>query len=306
MASTLTCAVASSYRQHIGWMKLLRNLLRDPSKIPTTAFSVEVALRAPEAMSIHPSTRLLVKLTTHPSNFGVDPEPLDWGNRDPKKRGPVVATVSKPGMRNAIGAHSGTYCVYRAVALAVQSAPADFRPDFTNTLPPVKIGPFESWFDTSKIASLDPWGHVPQSIFGDRLANGTLDIRPTISVTKSHLELPELQLAVKNGTLTKDGTVIVDTVGAFESSVVVTKAAIEPVWYLPEVARRFKCDEMQLRRTLYEQTGGMFPELVTRNDLKLFLPPVNGMTVYIIGTVESIPDVREPPRCCVDVLIGPP
>ena len=62
-------------------------------------------------MSIHPSTRLLVKLTTHPSNFGVDPEPLDWGNRDPKKRGPVVATVSKPGMRNAIGAHSGTYCV---------------------------------------------------------------------------------------------------------------------------------------------------------------------------------------------------
>ena len=257
-------------------------------------------------MSIHPSTRLLVKLTTHPSNFGVDPEPLDWGNRDPKKRGPVVATVSKPGMRNAIGAHSGTYCVNRAVALAVQSAPADFRPDFTNTLPPVKIGPFESWFDTSKIASLDPWGHVPQSIFGDRLANGTLDIRPTISVTKSHLELPELQLAVKNGTLTKDGTVIVDTVGAFESSVVVTKAAIEPVWYLPEVARRFKCDEMQLRRTLYEQTGGMFPELVTRNDLKLFLPPVNGMTVYIIGTVESIPDVREPPRCCVDVLIGPP
>ena len=99
---------------------------------------------------------------------------------------------------------------------------------------------------------------------------------------------------------------IVDTVGAFESSVVVTKAAIEPVWYLPEVARRFKCDEMQLRRTLYEQTGGMFPELVTRNDLKLFLPPVNGMTVSIIGTVESIPDVREPPRCCVDVLIGPP
>ncbi|KOO35083.1 gtp cyclohydrolase ii [Chrysochromulina tobinii] len=221
-------------------------------------------------MSIHPSTRLLVKLTTHPSNFGVDPEPLDWGNRDPKKRGPVVATVSKPGMRNAIGAHSGTYCVYRAVALAVQSAPADFRPDFTNTLPPVKIGPFESWFDTSKIASLDPWGHVPQSIFGDRLANGTLDIRPTISVTKSHLELPELQLAVKNGTLKKDGTVIVDTVGAFESSVVVTKAAVEPVWYLPEVARRFKCDEMQLRRTLYEQTGGMFPELVHGDSVDTF------------------------------------
>ena len=46
-------------------------------------------------MSIHPATRHLIKLTTHPSNFGVDPEPLNWGERDPQKRGPVVATVSK-------------------------------------------------------------------------------------------------------------------------------------------------------------------------------------------------------------------
>ena len=148
-------------------------------------------------MSIHPATRHLIKLTTHPSNFGIDPEPLNWGERDPRKRGPVVATVSKPGMRNSIGAHSGTYCVYRAVALAVQAAPPDFRPDFTNTLPPCRIGPFDAWFDVSKIVSLDPWGHVPQDVFADRLANGTLDIRPTIAVTKSHLDLPEIQLAIK-------------------------------------------------------------------------------------------------------------
>jgi len=240
-------------------------------------------------MSIHPTTRHLIKLTTHPSNFGVDPEPVDWGNRDPKARGPVVATVSKPGMRNSIGSHSGTYSVYRAVALAVQAAPPDFRPDFTNTLPPVKIGPFEAWFDTSKIVSLDPWGHVPQQIFGDRIRNGTLDIRPTIAVTKSHLELPEIQLAVSNGTIEADLSVVEAT-----GSVVVTKAAIEPVWFLPEVAKRFGCTESFLRRALYEQTGGMFPELITRNDLKLFLPPVNGVTVYIIGSVESIPDTSKP------------
>ena len=35
------------------------------------------------------------------------------------------------------------------------------------------------------------------------------------------------------------------------------------MWYLPEVARRFGCDG-ELRRALYQQTGGMFPELVTR------------------------------------------
>jgi GTP cyclohydrolase II len=240
-------------------------------------------------MSLHPNTRHLVKLTTHPSNFGVDPEPLEWGARDPRKRGPVVATVSKPGMRNAIGAHSGTYSVYRAVALAVQPTLPDFRPDFTNTLPPNKIGPFEAWYGSEKIVSLDPWGHVPQDVFSDRLADGTLDIRPTIAVTKSHLDLPEIQLALKNGTLKADG-VVIETAGG----VVTTKAAIEPVWNLPEVAKRFGCEESQLRRALYEQTGGMFPELVTRDDLKLFLPPINGVTMYIIGSVESIPDVTKP------------
>jgi len=179
--------------------------------------------------------------------------------------------------------------VYRAVALAVQTAPADFRPDFTNTLPPCRIGPFEPWFDTSKIVSLDPWGHVPQDVFADRLADGTLDIRPTIAVTKSHLDLPEIALALANGTLKSDGVVIEENGG-----VVTTKAAIEPVWYLPEVAKRFGCEETQLRRALYEETGGMFPELVTRSDLKLFLPPINGVTMYIIGSVDSIPDVTKP------------
>ena len=46
------------------------------------------------------------------------------------------------------------------------------------------------------------------------------------------------------------------------ATAVVTKAAIEPVWYLPGVAKRFGCTEAELRRTLFEQTGGMFPELV--------------------------------------------
>ena len=48
------------------------------------------------------------------------------------------------------------------------------------------------------------------------------------------------------------------------------------VWHLSHVAHRFQSDEAELRRLLYEQTGGMFPELVTRPDLKLFLPPING------------------------------
>jgi hypothetical protein len=32
---------------------------------------------------------------------------MNWGNSDPFKRGPVVATVKHGGQRNAIGAHGG-------------------------------------------------------------------------------------------------------------------------------------------------------------------------------------------------------
>ena len=235
-------------------------------------------------MSLHPQSRQLIKLTTHPSNFGVDPEPLKWGAREPLARGPVVATVSRPGNRNAIGAHGGTYSVYRAVAMAAQKASSDFVPDYTNTLPPEAIGPFDAWFGTKKIVSLDPWGHVPQSIWADRIADRSLDIRPTIAVTKSHLDVPEIKTAVADGRMKAGGAGGLDDDG----NLMTTKAAIEPVWYLPGVAERFGVDEGQLRRLLYEQTGGMFPELVTRPDLKLFLPPINGVTVYIVGDVSSI------------------
>ena len=68
---------------------------------------------------------------------------------------------------------------------------------------------------------------------------------------------------------------------------VVTKAAIEPVWYLPGIAKRFGITEGDLRRALFEQTGGMFPELVTRSDLEVFLPPIGGVTVYIVGDIGS-------------------
>jgi hypothetical protein len=50
--------------------------------------------------------------------------------------------------------------------------------------------------------------------------------------------------------------------------------AVEPVWYLPGVAARFGIDEGILRRGLFEDTGGSYPELITRSDLKVFLPPI--------------------------------
>jgi len=242
-------------------------------------------------MSLHPHTKQCIKLTTHQHQFGIEPVPLKWGDEDPKKRGPVVATVSEPGKRNAIGSHSGTYSIYRALALAKSGMDRNFRPDYTNTLPGEIFmkGPFKQWQDPNKIVSLDPWGHMAQGIFAAELKSGELDLRPTIAVTRSHLDIPEIKQAVKDGSLKQDGKVLSD-----KGHVVVTKAAVEPVWYLPGVAERFNCTEKELRINLHEQTGGMYPELITRPDIKLFLPPINGLTVYMIGNVSTISDPSVP------------
>src|SRR5262249_43774943 len=95
---------------------------------------------------------------------------------------------------------------------------------------------------------------------------------------KARINLPEILLAMHAGRLSADGTILSEAGDAR-----VTKVAIEPVWWLPGVARRFGIATTELRRGLFEQTGGMFPELVTRPDLDVFLPPIGGAPVYLFG-----------------------
>ena len=42
------------------------------------------------------------------------------------------------------------------------------------------------------------------------------------------------------------------------------------------VAERFGCTEQVLRQALFKETNMMYPELLTRTDIKLFLPPIGG------------------------------
>jgi GTP cyclohydrolase II len=65
------------------------------------------------------------------------------------------------------------------------------------------------------------------------------------------------------------------------------------------VAERFGVVEGSLRRCLFEQTGGMYPELVTRPDLSVFLPPIGGMTLYIFGDPASLGDPAKTLTCRV-------
>ncbi|MGL4231960.1 MAG: GTP cyclohydrolase II, partial [Casimicrobium sp.] len=89
--------------------------------------------------------------------------------------------------------------------------------------------------------------------------------------------------------LKPDGKILLD-----DASAVVTKAAVEPVWWLPGVAKRFGCSEADLRRVLFEETGGMYPELVTRSDIEVFLPPIGSQTIYVFGDIRDLanPNVK--------------
>ena len=226
-----------------------------------------------------------IRLTSHPGQGTATGAPaLKWGAADPQARGPVVGTTANRSQRNVIGTHSGSYGVYRALAVAAGNLTRGHRADLTNTAPTDLVGPYPAWGDAKKIVSIDPWGASVQSVFADQLALG-YDIRPTIAVTKAHIHLPEIKQAIAFQRLAIDGEVLLD-----DASATVTKVALEPVWWLPGVAERFKVSEADLRRALFEETGGMYPELVTRSDLEVFLPPIGGQTLYVFGDIRDLAD----------------
>lgn len=208
--------------------------------------------------------------------------PVDWGANDPQKRGPIVASTANAKARNAIGAHSGSYTVYRALSIASGKFPAMHKPDLNNTQSPTPIGPYAQWKNPTQIVALDPWGLDPQLHFKNYFEQG-YDIRPTIAVTQAHLQIPEISQAIQLGRLKIDGEIV-----KANHDVRVTKMAIEPVWYLPGIAARINTTEGELRRILFQETGGMFPEFISRPDLKVWLPPIGSTTVYIFGDPRSL------------------
>ncbi|TFY71850.1 hypothetical protein EVG20_g1157 [Dentipellis fragilis] len=244
-----------------------------------------------------------VMLTTYPDQHGVKPHALKWGASDPTERGPVICSrlPSSFKHRNAIGAHSGSYSIYRALAIAMGTLVPTHKPDYSRTEPPVPIPPQPSWFDPSKIVSFDPWGHLVPQVFTREMTEQGLDVRPSIAITKAHMKLSEIDEAARRGDVVVDGKIVMKSVPLLNADgtvnpadpgveIAISKAAIEPVWFLPGVAERFGISENLLRRALFEDTGGMYPELITRPDIKVFLPPIGGMTVYIFGPAAYMYD----------------
>ncbi|KAH7393569.1 GTP cyclohydrolase-like protein II [Cadophora sp. MPI-SDFR-AT-0126] len=222
-----------------------------------------------------PSVTSRIILTTYPGQSGINPLPMDWGHKDPQERGPVVVSRGQTTIRRR-NAHGGSYSIYYALAVASNEIKVDHRPDFTNTEPAANIGPFPQWADKKKIVSMDPLGHLAPWLFKDIMEKEHVDIRPTIAITRAHMKLPELEQSVKEGRLIPDGKVCLNESG----ELAVTKFAVEPV------------HEGSLRRSLFEHTGGSYPELITRGDIKLFLPPIGGLTVYCFGDPAKMSDEK--------------
>ncbi|KAI4143521.1 MAG: hypothetical protein LQ341_002891, partial [Variospora aurantia] len=254
---------------------------RSPPVPPTTSPSL-LSLDAPRSsgsdvkvatpqrgLASEVSSRII--LTTYPGQSGIDPVVMSWGHPDPAKRGPVVVSRSQSTIRrrNAIGAHGGSYSVYHALAVASKDLDLSHKADFTNAQPAVSIGPFPQWADIKKIVSLDPLGHIAPWLFDSVIRDENINIRPTIAVTKAHMKLPELEQSVRAGRLVPDGKICLNGTGELAVT---------------------KFDEGTLRRSLFENTGGSFPELITRGDMKLFLPPIGGLTVYCFGDPARMSD----------------
>src|SRR5438105_8365428 len=197
-----------------------------------------------------------IRLTSHPVEGGHGALPIGWGRAAPRERGPIVGGTLTGSKRNAIGTHSGSYGVYRALAVAAGALLRDHRADLTDTMPADPLGPYPQWADPNSIVSMDPFGAIVAEVFKEELAEG-YDIRATVAVTKAHIDMPEVRQATAAGRLHADGRILLAN-----GSVVVTKAAIEPVWWLPGVAERFGVPGADLPRAVLQETGGMYPGLV--------------------------------------------
>ncbi|KAM0494866.1 hypothetical protein ACHAP9_009049 [Verticillium nonalfalfae] len=80
------------------------------------------------------------------------------------RRFPVVFDPQTP-------ERGGSYSIYYALAVASKQLDLEHRPDFTNTEPASRIGPFPQWGDEKKIVAMDPWGHLAPWLFKDTIEN---------------------------------------------------------------------------------------------------------------------------------------
>ena len=175
-----------------------------------------------------------IRLTSHPEPGGKPRFPIHWGAPTARERGPIIGTVSRPGDRNVIGSHGGSYALYRALAVSSGALDPIRRPDLTNTHPAATIGPFAQWTRAGQdrlARSLGPSGRARTS--RPRSPRASTSARPSPSPRRGST-CPRCRPRSPPAGSRPTATSCTPTAA---SSVV--KVAIDPVWYLPGIAERF-------------------------------------------------------------------
>ena len=178
----------------------------------------------------HTTRKPHIVLTSHPQFIYKESPAINWGRPDPRERGPhrrqLHEQASPQRDRHAQRqlrdlSRAGDRGGRRSIPITARISPTPSRCRAS--------GRFPSWHDPEKIVSLDPWGHIVAEAFARSCRRAATSGRPSPS-PRAHINMPELARRDREaGGSRPDGEVL----HAERRRGVVTKAAIEPVWYLP-------------------------------------------------------------------------
>ena len=221
---------------------------------------------------------------------------------DPLGRGDARASAARSSARcrgshdrNVIGTHGGSYALYRALAVIVRRARSD---------PPPRPHQHASRRDHRAVPAM-----VGAASASSRSTRGAIS-----SPTPSRPRSPKASTSARPSRSPARGSIWSRCAtpsapdGSSPTATLCPRQWQPRRWsrsrsircgICPASRERFGTTETHLRRALFEQTAGMFPELVTRPDMHVFLPPIGGITVYLFGDVEKLADPRTKITCRV-------
>lgn len=167
--------------------------------------------------------------------------------------------------QKVIGTYGGSHSVYHGIASV--KAQVDLEKFHKNRAPEEFFIPelYELLMEPTtqkqwnKIVTIDPAGMWAK--------------HPTISATTACMYIPELDVE-------RDGDIVKN-----DGGVNCIKAGIEYVWNIPGVSQRLGIDEDVLRESICKYTQN--PNLMDK-EKKSYLPPIGGITVYLIGDPRKL------------------
>ena len=95
--------------------------------------STDAGAAAPTPATVAKSAAGHIRLTSHSGGSGS--LPIHWDAPTAAERGPVIGTTIKRAHRNVIGTHSGSYSVYRALAVAAGALSREHRAESAWSVP---------------------------------------------------------------------------------------------------------------------------------------------------------------------------